>query len=256
MFLRHAQKIMHNDLPNNFWTINTFGNSSVPEFAAKAYAEVLPYVKDFLTSPHPYRKGIMCPFVPAALKNDRIFFTFFEDSSLNHDLEKKSKEFIGQCVDFYLHKKTDKKQFGALLVLFPESYSITKLLEIHLHSKEQCVHQSLMLGALWGTNPAQSLHHSEYFPLRTPTPVLVIRDLTVNDLIFLDPKHYKIKTRLSFLKTYISSFSEARSDLERRQLKEAIRLKLHYERKLQAIYCVSGLSLLCLLTLIAIITFM
>jgi hypothetical protein len=247
---------MYSSQPNNFWTINTFGNFSVPEFAAKAYAEVLPYVKDFLTSPHPRRKGIMCPFVPTALKNDRIFFTFFEDDSQDHNLEKNCKEFIGQCVNFYLNTKSNKKQFGALLVLFPENYSIAKLLEIHLHCKEQCVHQSLMLGALWDTNPAQSLHHSEYFPLRTPTPILVIRDLTVNDLIFLEPKQYKIKTRLSFLKTFISTFSGAHSELEQRQVKEAIRLKLHYERKLHAIYCVGVLSLLCLLILIATIIFM
>lgn len=247
---------MYSSQPNNFWTINTFGNFSVPEFAAKAYTEVLPYVKDFLTSPHPYRKGIMCPFVPTALKNDRIFFTFFEDDLQDHDLEKKSKKFIGQCINFYLNTKFNKKQFGALLILFPENYSIAKLLEIHYHCKEQCVQQSLMLGALWDTNPAQSLHHSAYFPLRTPTPILVIRDLTVNDLIFLDPKQYKIKTRLSFLKTFISTFSGAHSELEHRQIKEAIRLKLHYERKLLAIYCVGGSSLLCILTLVATIIFM
>jgi len=51
-------KKMYNDQSDSFWTISTFGNFSVPEFAAKAYAEVLPYVKKFLTAPHPHRKGV------------------------------------------------------------------------------------------------------------------------------------------------------------------------------------------------------
>ena len=58
-------------LDKNIWSIST-PLSDIPFEAKEAYDKVLPYVNDFLCAEHPYRKGVMCPFVPSAIKNDLI----------------------------------------------------------------------------------------------------------------------------------------------------------------------------------------
>lgn len=196
-----------------------------PAHIAEIFDGILPYIKEFLCSPHPYRKGPVCPFVPSALKKDQIFFTYMETKDPNNHSVDRSKKLIQECIDFY---RTKKNRIAALIILFPRDFEISSLLHIHLQNKIQCVTNSLMLGALWERNQAMSLHCKEFFPLRTPTPVLVIRVLTVHDLIFLDPEHYNIRSRISFLNAYIKKFSENSRD----EIDQAIKLKDLYQRKI------------------------
>lgn len=213
-----------------FWTIETFSDELIlPDFAKYSYKEVLPYITNFLCSPHPFRKGSLCPFVPSAVKYDRIFFTFFDEEITIE----KSKEFIKECIDFYFNTNKNKRIFGAIIILFPENFNIENLLKIHFLNKEQCVVKSLMLGALYKNNQAQSLHNSDYYPLRTPTPIIVIRDMVPSDIIFLDPKLYNIKKRLKFIEVYINKFQPiVRDEISKNQINEAIKIRNLYKRKL------------------------
>lgn len=189
-----------------FWSIQN-NTSCLPDNFFGIYEEVLPYVRDFLCSPHPYRKGVVCPFVPSALLKDKIYFTYYQDDK--HSLVKEScQEFIRECIEFYKNNIGASKDFGALIILFARDFEIEKLLEFHFLSKKQCVDNHLMLGALWDKNQAQSLHCKDFYPLRTPTPILVIRDLTIQDLVFLEPEHYSVWMRISFLKAFIEKFNK------------------------------------------------
>lgn len=212
-----------------FWTISGTKSSLSPSIT-KIYERVLPYITAFLCAQHPNRKGAMCPFVPAALKEDRVYFTFFNVSN-NY-----GRSFISECIKFFLNKK-DGKSFNALIILFPENFRIDELLKIHWDNKKQCIDNSLMIGAMWDKNQAQSLHNDKFFPLRTPTPILVIRDLTVSDLIFMNPKHYNTKVRLSFLKSFIKTFDKKNSSqLALDQVNKAKELKKLYELKQIKVY--------------------
>lgn len=210
-----------------FWTIADFSPENVPEFGQIAYEKVLPYVRDFLCAQHPFREGVVCPFVPSALKNDRVYFTICSD---NDSLEGHSKH-IQSAVDFYLKRKSEYGGFGALIILFPQDFDIGKLLDLHFLNKEKCVTQALMLGALYATNQAPSLHNKEYFPLRTPTPILVIRDMVTSDLVFLDPRHYNIKKRLTFLESFIETFGSHKGLAAQEQVREARQLYRHYQKR-------------------------
>lgn len=212
-----------------FWTIRTFDPSCVPNFAVVAYEKVLPYVENFLNAPHPFREGTVCPFVPSALKGDRIFFT----SCSEDDTSQGHANHIERCVEFYLSSKTNNRSFGALIILFPEEYDIGKLLELHLQNKEQCVRHSLMLGALYRTNQGHSLYSEEYYPLRTPTPVLVIRDMVAvsSDLALLDQKHYSIVKRMAFLEIFIQTFQNHKAPGVERLVWEASQSYWRYKKR-------------------------
>ncbi|WP_369811668.1 DUF6875 domain-containing protein [Pseudomonas citrulli] len=200
------------------WSIDSFESRNVPDFVRNAYTDILPYIKSFLTSKHPHRNGVVCPFMPQAIKNQEIYFTYFEPQ---HNCD----ETITNCLKFYTSHR-DKKTFGAIIILFPEDFSIEELLKIHIRNKEQCIRQSMMLGALYRTSSAPSLHSSEYYPLRTPTPILVLRDITASDLVFLEPDHYSLKSKHIFLSAFIRHFSaDRRSSYTDLQLAKAITLR-------------------------------
>lgn len=224
--------ILNKDDNNLFWSIESYNGNIISSEIKKLYEGVLPYIKNFLCSPHPDRKGNVCPFVPAAVKRDTIYFSYFFEDDSKVDFLQHSKDFIKKSIIFYIKKKEQSKYFGALIILFPHDYDILKLLEIHLINKQQCVENQLMIGALWDKNQAQSLHNPNFFPLRTPTPILVIRDLTIHDLIFLDPKYYNIKMRIQFLNTFIKKFGgENYRTVDNAFVKEALVLKSYYRRK-------------------------
>lgn len=216
--------LVKSDISLKVWTIaDDSALSCLPE-AKSIYAGILPYIDEFLTSKHPYRKSVVCPFVPAAIRNDKIYFAYC-DENIAPDL------FIEQCISYYINS-TAYRKFGAMILIFPKSYKIEQLLDLHLANKQKCVAKSLMLGALWPQNQAQSLHSKDFFPLRTPTPILVIRDITVHDLTFMDPGYYNLKTRLCFLNEFINTFNENKSKMAKQQVDMAKKIKQKYQRKL------------------------
>lgn len=218
---------MRQILEEQFWTFNSYNKQNLPLFASDAYEKILPYIQEFLCAEHPYRDGAVCPFVPAAIKHERIYFA---TCATNDSMEGHSKR-IQECVEFYLERRSLNRGFGALVILFPENFDIGKLLDLHFANKEICIVNSLMLGALYSTNQAPSLHNSEYFPLRTPDPVLVIRDLVISDLMFLNPRHYNMSKRIVFLESFIGRFKEQAGSISQREVEKARELYRRYVRK-------------------------
>jgi len=209
-----------------FWTLKTFTEElEMPEFAKSVFKEVRPYITKFLCSQHPFRKASMCPFVPAAVKYDQIYFTFFNES-LN---VKQTIEFIKECIVFF--QSINNKINGSIIILFPKEFEIKKLLDIQILNKEQCVINYTMLGALYPSSPAPSLHNDNYFPLRTPTPVLVIRDIVPSDVIFLEPRYYNIKRRLILIEGYLKKFTSTVNDESgKRYLDDARKIRSKFKK--------------------------
>lgn len=205
-----------------FWNISNFDKSKVPEFVRSAYLGVLPYLTEFLVGKHPYRKGAVCPFVPRAILDDAIYFTCFDGGDID-----RCSLLIRRCIAFY--KDACKGVFGAVVIVFRDDINVHDLLRVHVENKEICVRESLMLGVLYKESSAASMHNNDYFPLRTPTPVLVIRDLVASDLMFLDPAHYSLSKRCVFLDSFIRRFSgESESSFTAKQVEAARRLRHEY----------------------------
>lgn len=183
------------------WSIDESLPVDSPSFVETSRNAVTPYLKKFLTAPHPFRKGVMCPFMPKALASNDVHFTYFDSKCKDQELQ----NLIRFCVEFY--KSRHDTSFGAIIILFESEFDILRLLRAHIDAKANCIENGVMLGALYKDSPASSLHSEEYFPLRTPTPILVLRDLTVQDLQFLNPDHYGVLAKLKFLNSFIQKFS-------------------------------------------------
>lgn len=212
------------------WTLETFDPTLIPKEVEELYQHVLPYITNFLTSPHPYRHGKVCPFVPKAIKQDKIYFTYYQGSTTVAP-----DQLIQYCVDKLTDEQTDNTIFPqAAIILFPQNFNIRTLLKIHIDNKLNCVKKYIMLGALYRESMAPSLHSEVFFPLRTPTPTLVLRPMVPMDLLFLDPKHYSIEERLSFLKSFVTRFSENIAPKVIEQVNAANTMIEKYEREINS----------------------
>lgn len=200
-----------------YWTPERFQAAIVPKWVETCYLGVLPYITDFLTSKHPRRKGAVCPFVPAAVKTGHIFFTYFDFEGVVH-----WDECITQCLNVFEDEIGDRD--GAVIILLSPDVPIEDVLKTHVRNKLKCIKRSVMLGVLYRENSAASIHDSLYFPLRTPTPILVMRNMTSSDLLFLDPGHYSRRDRMGFLSVFIRNYRRVSSFSVQLEVKKAKRL--------------------------------
>lgn len=189
--------------PCRFWNPATFDATALPAFVPDAYDAVLPYIRTFLGATHPYRNGVICPFLPTALEEDTIFFTWCDPG----DAEDDGAALVEECIRFFDTARS-QHQFGALIVLLPDSFSVPLLDRIQRRNHPDCVRASLMIGILHPENLNSSIHSLEFMPLRTPSPVLVLRDMCASDLMFIEPETFPIRQRIDFLKGFIQRFGD------------------------------------------------
>lgn len=71
------------ELEKDLWSISREPNDIADQEIREVYSKVYPYVKGFLCANHPYRKGAVCPFVPAAIKNDNIYFYYLSEQNVD-----------------------------------------------------------------------------------------------------------------------------------------------------------------------------
>ncbi|MBU3121388.1 hypothetical protein KPE71_14115 [Acinetobacter soli] len=215
------------------WDLDSCKNNNIPVKVRPLFNDIAPYVLNFLTSKHPYRKGVMCPFMPKAIETGNVFFSYFQgDESI-----------ITDCIEFF---KKDDDTARTIIILFDTDYPIDNLLRIHINNKVKCVKNNIMLGALFEHSDAASLHSNEYFPLRTPNPVLVLRNVTPSDLIFLNPSHHSQLDKISFLNSYIKAYKNKKSNYTVKQVNEARRYRNYYLFKFLFKYIVAVI-IFCLL---------
>ncbi|MDD0841422.1 DUF6875 domain-containing protein [Pseudomonas sp. Gutcm_11s] len=207
----------------NIWAIDTSPPAGSPRFVEKAYAGIKPYLEVFLTRQHPFRNGVMCPFMPKALEVNEVYFSYFDSNGSDKEIQTLIKE----CISFY--KSRDIKAHGTVIILFEDGFDVMRLLRAHITAKVNCIRNGLMIGVLYKDSPAPSLHSNDYFPLRTPTPTLVLRDLTSQDLLFLEPEHYGVREKLSFLNSFIKKFSTPNvKGYTKKQVEQALLLRKQY----------------------------
>lgn len=200
---------------NLIWDLDSCKKGDIPDKVLPLFNDIAPYILNFLTSKHPFRKGVMCPFMPRAIENGNVFFSYYDGD----------ENIIQKSIDFFAQ---DDSGARTVIILFEENYPIDSLLRLHIQYKVKCVKKNIMLGALFENSDASSLHNKNYFPLRTPNPVLVLRNVTPSDLIFLNPSHHSSFDKVSFLNSYIKSYKRKKSPYIVKQLKEARRYRNYY----------------------------
>ena len=217
---------MHN---KKIWSLSD-SIEDLPNKIRFLYPEIKSYATSFLCDKHPHTKRSVCPFMPKAVSGNGVYFTFLDDMPLNV-LCKQTEEII----DSYLQLKSKHPDnFSAIFIMFDQSFSVDQLLRIHRKCKIYSINSKVMIGATYPTNNAPSLHSEHYYPLRTQSPCLVLRDLTIHDLPFLVSGDYNLNQKISFLKVFIEAFSMNKNKMSTTKISAANRLiDKYYSRKKQ-----------------------
>lgn len=197
-----------------------------------AYSQTVDWLENFLAQPHPNlgRAGAVCPFIPRALRENTIRLKVINTAKPN---PKSIKKQISRLRDVFLNlepKTGELSVYKAILIIFPDiSHEKAPLLidAIQKELKPKFVAEGLMLGEFHQFNQTSGLHNSEFFPLRSPVPMLAIRQMVESDVVFLCREIDVPQTRVNFLQKYIDRFKSilpvarlkfAESELTRAQL--------------------------------------
>lgn len=225
------------------WKPNDAPPEGSPLWVRSSHQAVVPYVRDFLTAPHPYRSGTMCPYIPAALRSGSIHFAAGETDASTRRLLATTQALIEK---FSVERTPGVP--SALIILFPADHPLRNLLHIHRQVKVWCVRRRLMVGVLSPVSDAWSIHSRDFFPLRTPVPTLVVRDMALFDTDFLVDGPYSLPDRVAFLQTYLHRFNGERH-AARPEVRRARELYQRYVHAQQIRRAVGAASLIVLVAL-------
>lgn len=115
----------------------------------------------------------------------------------------------------------------SMIVVLPPDTPDDTLVIAQRKMKQEAIRNDVMVGALFPNSDAPSLHSDDYFPLRTPSPTLVFRDIVPMDLVFLTQERHGLHEKREFLRSYIKHFADDDSQRTTNFVSEA---KIRYEQ--------------------------
>lgn len=217
----------------NMQAWDMFDDASAPyddyPWLRESVALVRPYLEEFLVSRHALRAGPVCPFMPSALRAHQVYFAV-GDIGRGSRLESRRTMEIARKV--WAGEK-GKFRYSALVILYPRSSSSEFVSEVQRRAKVAAIRESLMVGALFAGNNAESVHGDNYFPLRTPIPTVVYRDMVPFDLLFLNEPRFSARRRAEFLRRYIEQYENAKYGWEREGIESARQQLQECERRIE-----------------------
>src|SRR5579875_2809468 len=140
------------------------------------------WIRSYLARPHPElgRSGSVCPFAAPALAKDTLRIAIVRFTS-----PERKREQVREAVEYYRaaflsgKDSEENKMLQSLLILFPD-VSLEDAPDLIDGVKEELkatfVEQGLMLGEFHALNESPGLHNPSFLPLRSPVPMLVIRN--------------------------------------------------------------------------------
>lgn len=161
----------------SYWTLKTGVPEDVDLRAQIAYKEIILYVTKFLCAKHPFRDGDVCPFVREAIRIDTLYFTHFPPGLSKEEC----MSILRATVSHYEVWKQQHKALGAIIVFFFEKKSERWIKSIHRKLAGEVMQKGLILGNLHPESPSHSFHSKHWFPLRSPYPMFLVRDMISSD---------------------------------------------------------------------------
>jgi prolyl-tRNA editing enzyme YbaK/EbsC (Cys-tRNA(Pro) deacylase) len=176
-----------------------------------ALSAIAKWTRDYLCQPHPElgRTGPVCPFVPGALQKKLLFAIVYEGDRFDREMLKDI--LLDEMKRFIELEPTsgNEAQFKALMVLLPDipaeqTRDLIDFAQIEL--QKHFVPNGLMVGEFHAGPPQKGgLWNTDFRPLRSPVPMLVIRHMVPTDILFLkdDPDLF-----FGYLKIYGNAVPE------------------------------------------------
>ncbi|WP_436494499.1 DUF6875 domain-containing protein [Actinokineospora sp. HUAS TT18] len=163
--------------------------AEVENGAAPALAPVLRWSQEYLVSPHPDlgRTGPVCPYTQPSLRKNLFYLalpTVGDPATAVAALRSWHARLSASL------SEGDRELLTLLLVL-PEvdRADSTELDLLQRKAKDEFVADGLMIGQFHPTCPEPGLWNPDFRPLRSPVPLLAVRQMLVYDLLFLVDDH-------------------------------------------------------------------
>lgn len=158
------------------------------ELQAQGPAQVVAqWCVEYLCNPHPHvgRSGVVCPWSPPAMKRKTFWLTEFltNDRALK-DIE----EGILDLIPLFKERAPqhgDGTQFKTIVAFFPDIHPAEDVALFHQRLKPYFLNAGLMLGEFFPDCNKAGLRNSKFHPLRSPIPLLVVREMLEFDIAFL-----------------------------------------------------------------------
>jgi Cys-tRNA(Pro) deacylase len=165
--------------------------------------QIVAWAEEYLCRPHPElgREGPVCPFVQVAMKKGLFYLTVcrgrdFDRSAIERTLVRYRDRFLAIAPH-----EGPNVAFKAILILFPDlrDKDVPALIEGTQESlKPLYVEKGLMIGEFHAGPPKKAgLWNPDFRPLRSPVPMLVIRNMVPTDFAFLRENGELVATYLA-----------------------------------------------------------
>src|SRR5262249_47080207 len=149
------------------------------------YRSVAQWITSYLISAHPDlgRTGDGCPFTAQALRIDTIRIGVSTATSAHTAIIKRD---MHECFRQFalIPAAKSMKHFRTIIVGFPgidDEKGLEGLKIAQAHLKFYCLLRGLMLGRFHAGSNDPGLWNPDFRPLRSPIPLLAIRELVEND---------------------------------------------------------------------------
>lgn len=193
------------------------------------------WVRTFLARPHPDvgRPGPVCPFAPAALALDTIWLAQIDDSTPD---PARLTEVLAQYRDVFaeIEPRTGPSAINkTIMVVFPNMTTDAAALvdDVQRELKPSFVELGLMLGEFHARNDTPGLRNPDFRPLRSPLPMLVMRQMVETDLPFLRRSIDEPQTRVAYLRSYLRRLG---GTVRRNSFDQAVAALVEAELELQS----------------------
>ena len=189
----------------------TPSQSKDPAVVSSALVTTTHWLEKFLARPHRDlgRSGLVCPFVPRALKMETIQMMEVATQGIS---QTEVETFVKDCREIFLNQFPQQGKlsiYKALLLIFSdiqdEQCAIVDQIQHKL--KPFFVKKGLMLGEFHRFNQSPGLHNPDFRPLQSPVPMLAIRFMTEADLPFLSRITDRPQVRVKYLEAYLGHIS-------------------------------------------------
>ena len=165
----------------------------------QAVLTALEWARAFLASPHPDlgRKGPVCPYIRHSFDERLLHVTCRPDESCqSSDLVAAVRTTHRWFAEIQRRTPEEIRHLVTVLVVLPriDRSSAEPLNELHRVMKDEFVGQGLMIGQFHPACEAPGLWNPDFRPLRSPIPLLAIREMVSSDLPFLigSPMHANV----------------------------------------------------------------
>lgn len=192
-------------------------HSSLEVRAGTGLADVLDWLSEYLTAPHPDlgRRGAVCPYARPALRAGSLYLT-----------EARGVQ-VDRCVTACRHAFATLPDAQALVVSFPDvaTHAARPLLGGLLDRvKLDFVRDGLMLGPVYPGSETPGAHNPAFRPMDGPLPLVGMRRMMESDLPFLnrpaDPPHLRAEYVRAYLRHLADDLSPRRRAAAERVLAE------------------------------------